>query len=618
VGQGTSLRRRAFLKSGIKLGRTAGAASLALGGCKPSTPVPRGGFIGPSIESGHRLKERATPDATHNVQRGSSSQSSASQASGASLPSSALPGSNPQHQGKTIARQAKIVILGAGIAGLGAAWILRKQGITDVVVLELEAQAGGNSRSHHIQHLACPMGAHYLPVPLKADGRRQGATAGDGLEPVRMLLSDLGLMEFRAGRWQVSAQGERHLCHSPQERLFFRDSWHEGLLPLADVGAASLQAYQRFSELIRGFQEGGGFQLPMGTASGAGLSTTLLSERLSLDTLDFKTWLGRQGLADPHLSWYLDYCCRDDYGAGLDTVSAWAGVHYFASRHGFQAPGESGQEEASTAAGVFTWPQGNGWVSEKISAILGDRLQTERLATRVETIGKGSGKDRGLRITALHAGDIEQWDCQHCILALPLFISQRLIKSSAVSQGTLAALETLSSTIEHSSWLVANAYLDRDLRDRGGAAPAWDNVIYGGQGLGYVNARHQSLEQVNGPTILTYYQALGVGREARKRLLATPWQSWQTGILDDFKGAHPDFRERLQHLDIARFGHAMAVPKPGWHSEALRSARAQLLQADSPVSFAHSDLAGYSVFEEAFTLGVQAGLRAQLLIGKLS
>lgn len=569
MGQGSSLSRREFLKTSFKLGSTASTVTLGLSGCEPSPPLPSrasGGFIGPNFESGHRIKSATSPTE------------------------------------RVVSRQAQVVIIGGGIAGLGAAWSLKKQGIDDFVVLELEKEAGGNSRAHQINNLACPMGAHYLPVPINPRGRNEDPS--DGLEPVRALLAELELMEFRSGRWQVSAQGERHLCHSPQERLFFRGAWHEGLLPLADVGESSLQAYRRFSDLIQGFQERGGFQLPMGTAADAAITSTRLSERLDLDRVNFKTWLGQQGLDDPHLHWYLDYCCRDDYGSGMASVSAWAGVHYFASRHGFQAPGENAKEDLTATSGVFTWPEGNGWLSKKIAATLGERLQTERLAMHIKP------KAKGLTVRALNSDHVEQWDCQHCILALPLFITQRLLAGSLDNQHTVSALQALGRLSEHSSWMVANAYLDRDLRDRGGAAPAWDNVIYGGQGLGYVNAQHQSLAQTNGPTVLTYYHALGEGREVRKQLLEQPWQFWHTNVVKEFMSAHPDFPEHLKHLDIARFGHAMAVPKPGWHSEPLRNARAHLLNSRAPLSFAHSDLAGYSVFEEAFTLGVRAGQRA--------
>ncbi|MCC3262610.1 hypothetical protein LLE87_31045, partial [Paenibacillus polymyxa] len=50
------------------------------------------------------------------------------------------------------------------------------------------------------------------------------------------------------------------------------------------------------------------------------------------------------------LHWYLNYCCRDDYGARHDEVTAWAGLHYFASRDGHAANAGEGA--------VLTWPGG--------------------------------------------------------------------------------------------------------------------------------------------------------------------------------------------------------------------------------------------------------------------
>src|SRR5260370_39091270 len=39
-----------------------------------------------------------------------------------------------------------VVIVGGGIAGLSAAWRLRKRGFSDFVLLEMNAQPGGNAR----------------------------------------------------------------------------------------------------------------------------------------------------------------------------------------------------------------------------------------------------------------------------------------------------------------------------------------------------------------------------------------------------------------------------------------------------------------------------------------
>ena len=53
-----------------------------------------------------------------------------------------------------------------------------------------------------------------------------------------------------------------------------------------------------------------------------------------------------------------------------------------------------------------------------------------------------------------------------------------------------------------------------------------------------------------------------------------------------------------------RYGHAMSVPVPGTRANAALQA---LQQGAGRLLFAHSDLSGYSVFEEAFTQGLRAG-----------
>ena len=68
-------------------------------------------------------------------------------------------------------------------------------------------------------------------------------------------------------------------------------------------------------------------------------------------------------------------------------------------------------------------------------------------------------------------------------------------------------------------------------------------------------------------------------------------------------GARP---EKLSRIDLCRFGHAMSIPAPGVRGAAALQA---LSLVQGRIAFAHSDLAGYSVFEEAYTAGVVAGRR---------
>src|SRR5687767_10174187 len=64
-------------------------------------------------------------------------------------------------------RQHRVVIVGGGVSGLAAAWELRRHGITDVVVLELDDVAGGTARGGTSPVTSYPWGAHYIVAPQR-------------------------------------------------------------------------------------------------------------------------------------------------------------------------------------------------------------------------------------------------------------------------------------------------------------------------------------------------------------------------------------------------------------------------------------------------------------------
>lgn len=544
MGQGAAvIRRRAILAGGI----SGAGVALSLSGCAKPDEIP-GGFNGISHERGHLLR--------------------------------ALPGTAPP--APAVVRRTSVLIAGGGVAGLAAARALRQRGIDDFALLELEDGAGGNSRAGAIAGIACPLGAHYLPVP------------GDAAHEVQDLLEELGLRRRVAGRWEYD---ERHLCHSPQERLYFNGQWQDGLLPLDGVPAGTLAQYRRFAALVAQAGRDAPFAIPAARAPFAPLHR-------ALDAITFAAWLDREQLTDAHLRWYLDYCCQDDYGAGAGVVSAWAGLHYFASRHGFHAPGEAGGERDA----VLTWPEGNAWLARRLAAPLGERVRAGQVVTRI-----AAGR-HGVEVDAmnLRTRQPERWLAAQCIVALPLFVAARVV------QNPPQALRDAAAQTRHAPWLVANLHLREPLRDRPGAAPAWDNLLYGARGLGYVDARHQSLDPTPGPTVLTWYRALGDLADGRAQLLARPWQHWRDEMLAELSIAHPDLRGKASRVEITRYGHAMAMPVPGARASAARLAL-QLPSAGGGASggagggrlhFAHADLSGYSIFEEAFTHGHRAALQA--------
>ncbi|HEY5948981.1 MAG TPA: FAD-dependent oxidoreductase, partial [Kofleriaceae bacterium] len=64
-------------------------------------------------------------------------------------------------------RQHRVVVVGSGVAGLSAAWDLRRRGVGDVVVLELDDAIGGTARSGSSAITAYPWGAHYIVAPQR-------------------------------------------------------------------------------------------------------------------------------------------------------------------------------------------------------------------------------------------------------------------------------------------------------------------------------------------------------------------------------------------------------------------------------------------------------------------
>jgi len=112
------MKRREF----ITLAAVATGISPLLKAC--ATPRVIGGqMVGASAETGHRVRNANLPEASEN-------------------------------------RETQVLIIGAGVSGLSAARHLRRKGITDFIIIDLEKKSGGNATSGKNQYSAFPWGAH--------------------------------------------------------------------------------------------------------------------------------------------------------------------------------------------------------------------------------------------------------------------------------------------------------------------------------------------------------------------------------------------------------------------------------------------------------------------------
>jgi hypothetical protein len=464
----------------------------------------------------------------------------------------------------------EVVIVGGGIAGLSAAYTLAKAGKTDLMLLELEAQAGGNSCSGKNEVSAYPWGAHYVPLLTQ-----ESAVA-------KKLFEDFGIIKGY-NKSGVPIYDEYFLCADPHERLYMRGRWQDGLVPITGIAAGVEAEYKRFFGLMEGFKKLKGrdgkkaFAIPLDKSSQD-------AELLALDNLTMRAWLQQQGFVAEELLWYVNYCCRDDFGTTMDETSAWAGIHYFASR--------SGQAANAGASDVITWPQGNGWLADKLAEPSKNNIHTAALVYRVTENSKGVV----VEYWDQKSGESVRIATKAVIMAVPRFVAARLIQSPRHAIDAAA--------FSYAPWVVANITVNR-LPEGKGAALSWDNVSYHGDKLGYVNATHQIPQMHPTQTVLTWYWPLShlPPLAAREEALKRNYAEWQKIFLDEMVSLHPELEGQVQRVDVWVWGHAMVRPTAGfiWGKH-----RRQALQQKPPIFTAHSDMSGISIFEEACTHGVHA------------
>ena len=466
--------------------------------------------------------------------------------------------------------ETQFLIIGGGIAGLSAGWRLQKNGISDFKILELADKAGGNSVHGQNEVSRYPWGAHYLPIPEINN------------QDLRTLCEELGLIEGY-DKQGLPIYNALHLCHSPHERLLIHGSWQDGLVPKLGIEGAEAQELEAFFVEMEKMKNWiGKDQLPAFTIPLARSSQD--PEILALDRISMSDFLAQKGWTSPALHWYVNYGCRDDYGAPYTEISAWAGIHYFAARRG--------QAANANSTAVLTWPEGNGWLANQLASRVQNQLQCQALVTElrntesgIEAVYYDTRTAERIRVKAKAA-----------IYAAPHFTVPYVIAEAS---------SNVASNFNYAPWLVANVTLRK--RPRGpGARLSWDNVAFESKSLGYIIADHQSLKRKRpDQTVLTWYQPLDEQRpaEARKKALTTSWETWRDRVIEDLEFMHPGITPDILQIDVWVWAHGMISPQVNflWHGNREKAA-----QTLGNIHFAHSDLSGISIFEEAFYQGVRA------------
>ncbi|MCX7639655.1 MAG: FAD-dependent oxidoreductase [Pyrinomonadaceae bacterium] len=480
--------------------------------------------------------------------------------------------SNPLFEVSNNNRERKtVVIVGGGVSGLSAAWKLKRDGFNDFILLELEPKIGGTSQSGENELTGYPWGAHYLPVPFKENSL------------LITLLDEMNLIEGRTDEGEVIIK-EEFLCRQPEERVFYKGRWYEGLylhVGENDQDKIDLENFQKEIDFWIDWRDSSAkraFTLPVANCS----EDAFVNE---LDKISFEDWLRQKGFSSERLFWYCDYACRDDYGLKLHETSAWAGLFYFCSR--VRKSGEESQP-------FITFPEGNGRFVKHFYSKVKENVKLKSLVCEIIP------KEDSIEVVYLDISDKKYRlvEAQKVIFSAPIFTAKHIIRDFKEN------MPSYLKEFEHNAWFVANLFLkDRPKPRFNRDFPlSWDNVIYESPSLGYVCATHQSGIDY-GATVFTYYYPMCAEKDGRAKLFSLSWKELTDIILTDLWRAHRDIYSLVERIDIMRWGHAMISPRVGFvRSEALKKAK----KPYRGIHFANTDLSGVALFEEAFYHGTRA------------
>jgi hypothetical protein len=522
--------RREILKSFLGL-------PMALAACS-SEPgrFPDGEIVGANVDVGHILREN------RNVE---------------------VPAANWEN--------VRVAIVGGGAAGLTVGWKLLRENFDDFALVELENKIGGTAQSGASNLVGYPWGAHYLPVPFRENTELIG------------LLDEMNLTEGRNPAGDVVVK-EQFLCREPEERVFFKGRWYEGLYLRVGESEDEKRQFAEFQKQIDfwvNWRDAAGrraFVVPIENASTD-------AEVTALDKISFAAWLRDKGFTSERLFWYCDYATRDDYGLRLEQTSAWAGLFYFCSR--VRRAGEESQA-------FITFPEGNGRFVNYLHEKIKDKTRLKTIALEIVP------HEKGVDVVCLdtETGELRGFHAEKVVFAAPIFTANYLIRDFRANPPAHVR------EFEHNAWFVANLFLkDRPKPRFAKDFPlSWDNVLYESPSLGYVNATHQKAIDY-GATVFTYYYPMCREENARAKLFALEWRELADIVLTDLGRAHPEIYDLTERLDVMRWGHAMISPRTGF---VWSGARERAAQPFRNIHFAHSDLSGIALFEEAFYHGLRA------------
>ena len=324
--------------------------------------------------------------------------------------------------------------------------------------------------------------------------------------------------------------------------------WQEGLLPLHGVGEATLAQYRRFAQRVDALRRQAHFAIPMAKVRCTRRPACAGRYRLSQHGWTAKAWTIRTCAG------------TSTTAAATTTAPAWrrsrpgpASITSPAATASTRPATRRGRarRRADLARGQCLAHPAPGRAAGRAAA---------RPARWSRALPRPAAASRSMR-SMWRRSRCVRWQAGRCIVALPVFVAARVVENAP------NVLRHAAAQLRYAPWLVANVHLRAPLADRPGAAPSWDNVLYGTRGLGYVDARHQSWTRRRAPRCSPgtgrWAPAASTAKTAGAGCRTGPGPPGATSCSPNSRVPHPDLARLATRIEITRYGHAMAIPTPG-------------------------------------------------------
>ena len=471
-----------------------------------------------------------------------------------------------------------VIVVGAGISGLAAAWKLVRGGVRNLLVIDKADQVGGTCIAGESNGIVFPWGAHYVESPHPR--------AKHLLE----IYEDLGIITgYDEDAWPTI--NPRFIVPSPEASVRAGNKWALSRFPIQIATSQDVVEYETFRQdlyrWVRWRDDEGrpAFGCPNEYTSPA-------EEVRRLDDLSMLEYLESKGLRSEVLQWHVDDRLKDEYGCHIQDVSAWAGIQFWAQSNSgfsdFEPPG-------TPAPSPLSWPEGNAFLARGLAKPLSD----EQLRLRTLVINVRNEKDRVL-VTGL--GPEARTRCTLQAKSV-IYTTPKNAVYHVVPELEAAGRREFRKC-RYVPWLVAAVHL-REPPDAKSRPLTYEVIGYQAWAVGYLDCRHVAgaPDRIGRPTILAFYAPLCADIEAeRQELFREGWEFWARMITNTLEQIHPGVTRLITRLDICRWGHAMVTMTPGflWGPD-----RPLMNRPQGRIQFAGSDVSGTPVFEQATYRGIE-------------